>query len=203
MHPGQVRAPRLLATGLWLSVTAGATGMVWMATSLVAADVTDRSAPVIAPREVASALESGAAKGQTPAPATTARPTTTVPVRSAPATTAAPPTTRAVTPTPTTLPAATPSTVKASPATSSTTSTTQFAANAATYSTAGGVVRVSCNGILITLLSAIPNNGFAVQIVARGPANVDVRFVGLGQTFSVQAVCFGQPIRYYGEAPYR
>lgn len=203
MHPGIVRAPGLLAAGLWLSVTAGATGMVWMATSLVAADVTDRSAPVIAPREVASALESSAA-GRAPATTTTTNPRPTTTSRAAPPTTSAPPTTRAPAATPTTVPTASTSTVKAPPTTPpAPTSTTQLPANAATYSTAGGVVRVSCNGVLITLVSAIPNNGFAVDVVARGPANVDVHFLGFGQNLSVQAVCFGQPIRYYGDVPNR
>jgi hypothetical protein len=59
------------------------------------------------------------------------------------------------------------------------------------------VVAVSCSGFYITLVSAIPNNGYGANVVARGPANVDVRFVGPRQELSVKAVCFGHPIRYY------
>lgn len=59
------------------------------------------------------------------------------------------------------------------------------------------MVRVACNGFLIQLISAIPSNGYAVNVLAAGPGNVDVRFVGSGRDVSVKAVCFGQPIRYY------
>jgi hypothetical protein len=98
------------------------------------------------------------------------------------------------------------------PAPPVTTSTTRPAASATTvapalptgtYSTAGGVVRVSCNGLLISLVSAIPTNGFATNVVAAGPGNVDVHFVRPGQDLSVKAVCFGQPIRYDGAFPTR
>nr|MDQ3642770.1 hypothetical protein [Actinomycetota bacterium] len=73
----------------------------------------------------------------------------------------------------------------------------------ATYSTSGGVVRVACDGFFIELISAIPSNGFAVDVVARGPANVEVHFVRSGQDLSVKAVCYGQPIRYYDQGPPR
>jgi hypothetical protein len=62
---------------------------------------------------------------------------------------------------------------------------------------------VACNGLLIELLSAIPSNGYAVEVVTGGPANVDVHFVRAGQDLSVKAVCFGQPIRYYEQNPPR
>src|SRR5947209_419700 len=38
---------RLFAVGLWLCVTAAATTIVWAGTSTVAADLTDRPAPVV------------------------------------------------------------------------------------------------------------------------------------------------------------
>jgi len=63
------------------------------------------------------------------------------------------------------------------------------------------VVRVSCNGLLIQLVSAIPSNGYAVRVVAAGPGNVDVHFLGSGQDVPVRAVCFGQPIRYDDQIP--
>jgi hypothetical protein len=62
---------------------------------------------------------------------------------------------------------------------------------------------VACNGFFIDLISAIPNSGYAVHVVAGGPANVDVHFVRTGQDLSVKAVCFGQPIRYYDQNPPR
>jgi hypothetical protein len=65
------------------------------------------------------------------------------------------------------------------------------------------VVRVACNGFFIDLISAIPGNGYAVHVLAAGPANVDVHFVGSGQDVSVKAVCFGQPVRYYDQNPPR
>jgi hypothetical protein len=62
---------------------------------------------------------------------------------------------------------------------------------------------VACSGFFIDLVSAIPNSGYAVNVVAGGPANVDVHFVRPGQDVSVKAVCFGQPIRYYDQSPPR
>ncbi len=73
---------------------------------------------------------------------------------------------------------------------------------AVTYSTSGGAVRVACSGSSINLISAIPSNGYAVNVVADGPANVDVRFMGSGPEQSVQAGCLsGQPFRYSGHGP--
>lgn len=49
---GGMPLSRLFATALWLVVTAASTGIVWMATSAVAADVTDRPASVLANGDV-------------------------------------------------------------------------------------------------------------------------------------------------------
>ena len=65
------------------------------------------------------------------------------------------------------------------------------------------MVRVECTGVFIDLVSAIPSNGYTAKVVADGPENVDVRFVGFGQELSVKAVCSGDPIRYYGPTPPR
>jgi hypothetical protein len=62
---------------------------------------------------------------------------------------------------------------------------------------------VACTGFFIELVSAIPNNGYAVEVVAGGPVNVEVHFLRPGQDLSVKAVCFGQPIRYYEQTPPR
>lgn len=206
-----MQLPRLFAAGLWLGVTAAATGMVWTATSIVAADVTDRPPPVVAQRDVVNALAPAAAA---PAPTTTTTaaghgPATTRPasgaVSGAPGTTTpvqAGPSGQGQQPAPTT-PATLPTTVAPMPTTRPTTPTTVPPGTTGTYSTAGGVVRVACSGLLISLVSAIPTNGFATNVVAAGPANVDVHFVARGQDLSVKAVCFGQPIRYYDQFPTR
>ena len=187
---------RVLAVGLWLAVTLASTAMVWAATSIVAADVTDRPPAVVAHEDVVSELASGPT---VPTTTTTVRPpstTTTVAARSqAPAgpTTTVARQSPAVTVPPVTSPP-TPTTVRPAPVV---TPTTQAPARpTATYATAGGVVRVACNGLLIELLSAIPNNGYSVKVPVNGPANVEVHFVKSGQDVEVKAVCFGQPIRY-------
>jgi hypothetical protein len=202
--------PRLFATGLWLAVTATATAVVWAATSIVAADVTDRPAPVVAHSDVVNELAAGGAPPPGASTTTTSKPadapTVPVPSRGSTGSGAAVPATSppSTAPAPASVPTTPPTTVRTSPVAGPTTSTTTPASpESATYSTAGGVVGVSCNGFLITLLYAIPNNGFAAQVLAHGPANVDVRFVGAGQSLSVQAVCFGRPIRYYGDIPTR
>lgn len=203
--------PRSFASGLWLAATVASTAMVWTATSIVAADVTDRPARVLAHQEVVSALESGPSAAKAAPTSTTAKPatttTTTVPARGRgstptsagpPALGATPPqalqpgaTTPALPPptTPTTAPAPRP--VSPPP--------TQAPRPTATYSTPGGVVGVACNGFFIDLISAIPSNGYAVEVVAGGPVNVDVHFRRAGQELSVKVVCFGQPIRYFDD----
>lgn len=195
----------MFAIGLWLTVTVTSTAMVWTATSIVAADVTDRPASVLAHHEVVSELESGSPAPQTAPTSTTTKAggsTSTVPSpgrRQVPASPSPPapapagPSTRA-TPAPGALPGARP----ASPAPPQ-----PPPRPTATYSTSGGVVRVACSGYFIELISAIPSNGYAVNVVAGGPANVEVHFLGFGQDVSVKAVCFGQPIRYYDQTPPR
>ena len=200
--------PRLLATAVWLAVTVGLTAMVWTATSIVAADVTDRPAAVVPHRDVVSELASGPSTvGTTTTTVPTTGPSTstvpgrgpgavpanpTAPVPTAPARNS-PPVVPIVPPptTVTTAPAAPPTTVRPGP-----TTTLPPSRPAATYSTTGGVVSVACNGVFIELIAAIPANGYAVDVVDAGPAKVEVHFVRSGRDVPVRAVCFGQPIRY-------
>ena len=189
--------PRLFAVGLWLVATLVSTAIVWTATSTVAADVTDRPAPVVPRRDVVSQLATVPPTTTTtttqPAPTSTTRVRTTVPRN--PATTApAPPTTRPATP---------PTTVAAPPPVTTPPTTQAPARPTATYPTAGGVVRVACDGLFIQLLSATPADGWSAVVVDRGPVTVEVHFTRLGQVATVKAVCFGQPIRYFGDTPTR
>jgi cytoskeletal protein RodZ len=189
----------MLTAGLWLVVTMVSTAIVWTATSTVAADVTDRPAPVVPHRDVVSQLQSSPPEPRPPTTATrpstsTTRPRTTVP-RNAPVT--APPTTQpALSP-----PPASTTTVAAAPTATAPPTTQVPLRPTATYSTAGGVVRVSCDGFFIRLLSATPTDGYRVIVTAGGPVNVEVHFVRFSQDVSVKVICFGQPIRYYEDSP--
>ena len=191
--------PRVFAVGLWIVATLISTAIVWTATSTVAADVTDRPAPVVPRRDVVSELATVPSTRATtttttpPAPTSTTRPRTTVP-RNSPTTAPAPPTTQ---------PAAPTTTAVARPPATSPPTTQAPSRPTATFPTAGGVVRVACDGILIQLLSATPADGWSAIVASRGPVNVEVNFVRLGQTATVKAVCFGQPIRYFGDTPAR
>ena len=186
--------PRLVSVGLWLLATLVSTAIVWTATSTVAADVTDRPAPVIPRRDVVSALATVPPTTTTTvrATTTTTRVVRTTVARNSP-TTAPPP--------PTTQPAAPATTVAAPPPVTAPPSTQAPAANTATYPTPAGVVRVACDGFLIRLLSATPADGWSAVVVAGGPLNVEVRFLRLAQVATVRAFCLGQPIRYFGEFP--
>ncbi len=220
---GAVGPHRLFAVGLWLAATVASTALVWAATSIVAADVTDRPAPLVAHDDVVSELESGSSVVGTTTTSTTqavSGPASTVPASgqaaapagpNVPLPGAAPP--RAPQGGVTVAPAAPPTTTRTTPPAgvgvvpapgSVGPSASQAGSRpSATYSTDGGVVRVACTGVFIDLVSAIPGNGYAVNVVADGPENVDVRFVGSGQELSVKAVCSGEPIRYYGQTPPR
>lgn len=201
-------APRLVAAGLWLVATILSTAIVWTATSNVAADVTDRPAPVIEHHDVVRQLESGSPEPQptTTAVASGAGPLTTTPSdgeRPAPAT-ASPPSTAAPTESPEPPVSASPSSPPRSGAPVSP-PTTRPGPEAtvrptATFSTPGGSVRVACEGFFfISLISATPADGYRAVVVDRGPGKVEVDFVRAGQDFSVNAFCFGQPIRYSEE----
>ncbi|MGI8776960.1 MAG: hypothetical protein ACR2LJ_06140 [Acidimicrobiales bacterium] len=195
---------RLLAVGLWLCVTAAATAIVWAGTSTVAADLTDRPAPVVAHRDVVSALESGASDADT-APGIgvpdTKAPTSTVPADGGGSASAAP-LAPAPGPTPspgptTTMPVA-PSPAPATGGSASPPTTPPPRPHTATYSTTGGVVTVACtNYFFIRLLSATPSNGYSVDVVTPGPAFVEVHFVRAGQDVAVRAFCLGEPTRIY------
>ena len=206
---------RLLAVGLWLLVTGAATAIVWAGTSTVAADLTDRPAPLVDHREVVEALQPGPTEDKTedktepgittPAPG---GPTTTVssprpgsetipsytPVPPPSGSSAQPPSAGRPTPAPTP-----PTTRPASPPT-----TAPPGRPTATYSTAGGVARVACTGpfnFLVELVSATPNNGYAVRVVNPGPYYVEVHFVRPGRVEPLWAYCLGEPMRAYGGPP--
>lgn len=200
---------RSFAVGLWVCVTALATAIVWAGTSTVAADLTDRPAPVVAHRDVVNALvsdskspDSGTAPGLTTPPGAGAAPTVAPDGQAPPiAAPAAPvpgpagprsPQPGVVTPSP----PAPPVTGSSSPPT-----TEAPGRPMATYSTAGGVVTVACTGFVIELVSATPNNGWAVDVVTAGPFYVEVHFVGAGRDDPLWAFCLGQPVRAYGGAP--
>ena len=186
--------PRLVSVGLWLLATLVSTAIVWTATSTVAADVTDRPAPVVPRRDVVSALATVPPTTTTTtlrATTTTTRVVRTTVARNAPTTAPAPPTTR---------PAA-PATTVAPPPPATTTTTKAPSGPTATYPTAGGVVRVACDGLLIRLVSATPADGWSAVVVDRGPVTVEVHFLRFAQIATVKAVCFNQPIRYFGEIP--
>ena len=186
--------PRLVSFGLWLLATLVSTTIVWTATSTVAADVTDRPARVVPRRDVVSALATVPTTTTTsttlPATTSTTRVARTTVPRNSPTTALAPPTTRPA-----------PATTVAPPPPVTTTTTKAPSGPTATYPTAGGVVRVVCDGILIHLLSATPADGWSAVVVTGGPLTVEVRFLRLGQVATVKAVCFGQPIRYFGDIP--
>jgi hypothetical protein len=193
---------RSIAAGIWLALTVTATLIVWAAVSVVAADVTDRPAPVVAHRDVVVALQAGSGETTTTDTTTTAVPraapaATTVAPRVATATTTpertvvtiAPPVGQATT---TTAPRATTTTTKppVHPPT-----TPPFAGGTATYSTAGGVVAVGCTGpSSIRLIAALPADGYQALVTPGGTLFVQVNFVSPARTVSVSAVCFfGQP----------
>jgi len=203
-------ASRLLAVGLWLAVTAAATAIVWAGTSTVAADLTDRPAPVIAHQDVVNALQSDAPAPETtpgispPAPDATGAPSAADPTgddAAVPTPGATPPgvsgseTPPAIAGVPAPVPAAPPTTVVSPPTTQAPQGPT------ATYSLAGGTVTVACtNGFFIGLVSATPNNGYAVNVVAAGPYYVEVHFVRAGRDDPLWAYCLGRPVRAYGGA---
>ncbi len=198
---------RSLAVALWLGVTIAATAIVWAGTSTVAADLTDRPAPVVAHQDVVNALQSDSPAPETAPGITTpdaggasptvptggtgtavAAPSSTVPGASS----SANPAPGAVAPTP--APETPPTTQPAGPP------TTQGPQRPTTaYPTAGGVVTVACrNAFLIDLVSATPNNGYSVNVVNRGPYYVEVHFVRAGRDEPLWAYCLGQPMRAYG-----
>ena len=208
-----MRLPRLFAVGLWLAATVGSTTIVWTATSIVAADVTDRPAPLVARRDVVSELESGSAvvgtTTSTTLKASGASPTVPAPGRVPVVTSPPAPAPPSRAPQVTLAPISTTTTAAAvagpapGPPPTAPPTTQPPSRPTATYSTSGGVVRVACDRFFIELISAIPSNGWSARVLAAGPGNVDVRFVRPGQELSVKAACFGQPFRYYEQDPPR
>ena len=194
---------RSIAAGIWLALTVTATLIVWAAVSVVAADVTDRPAPVVAHRDVVVALQAGSGEPTTSSTTSTTAPrvapAATTPARSATTTTtpgrAAAPLAPAGQATTTTLPRATTTTTKppARPPT-----TTSFAGGTATYSNEGGVVAVGCTSFnTIRLVAALPFDGYQALVTSGGPLFVQVNFVRPTRNISVSAACFfGQPIQF-------
>lgn len=183
---------RFLTVALWLATTASATGLAWAATSVVAGDVTDRPAPVVAQREVVEALRADPPAVTTPSTTQAPPPATPDPDPPAPSTAPAEP--------PSPLPAM-PTTTVAPPVSTTTAPvavTTTVPPVAGTpptptgaFSSAGGVVTVTCTGFFIRLVTASPADGYAVEVLDRGPATVDVHFSRSGEEVRIRLVCFG------------
>ena len=199
-----MRVRRYLTAGIWLATTVGATALVWTATSVVAGDVTDRPAPVLAQREVVQALQVDPPGDRTTTTVTTPRTPTSTVARSAaptpplvgPVQPPAPEAGAALPPPPPATSTTTASLPTANPTTPPTTA--RPVDPTATFSTAGGVVTSSCTGYFIRLVAATPTDGYAAEVLDRGPATVDVHFVGPAETeeIRVRLVCLGGgPIR--------
>ncbi len=197
---------RSLAAGIWLALTVSATLIVWAAVSVVAADVTDRPAPVVAHHDVVVALNGGApiettsittvpvpARATAPVSPTSAagRPTTTVPgSRTVPTTAPVLGST-----TTTTRPPVTSTTKPPGHPVPTTTTTAPAVGGTATYSNDGGTVAVACTSFnTIRLVAALPNDGFQAVVTTPGPLFVQVNFVGQGRNLPISGFCFfGQP----------
>jgi cytoskeletal protein RodZ len=204
---------RYLAAGIWLALTVAATLIVWAAVSVVAADVTDRPAPVVPHRDVVVALQAGSASSSETTTTASATTTTTRSARPVPATTATPrtPTTSApggtgaaggpavAAPTTTTVATSAPTT-RAPVHPPSPPTTLAPTAGTAAYSNTGGTVAVACSGFnFIRLVTALPNDGFQAVVFSSGPFFVQVNFVGAGGNLPVAAICiFGQPFQIKG-----
>jgi hypothetical protein len=201
-----VRTRRLFGAGLWLATTAAATALVWAATSVVAADVTDRPAPVVPHRDVVSALATPPANPETsPTTAPPKVPSSTLATTSVvgPSTSSsAARSTSTTNPTQSTtfVPFSVPTTVPATPPTTRPTgpTTTPAPQVTATYSTEGGVVTVACTGpSSIRLVSATPADGYFVFVVSGGPQYVGLQFHSANNGVTVGASCvFGLPHRF-------
>lgn len=166
--------------------------MVWAATSVVAGDVTDRPAPVVAHREVVQALAATpSTTSTTPAVTAPTSPRPTVPQRPTQAVPVEGPSQPQGPGPGTTLPSPTTTTVPTTASTAPPPTTAPPIDPTATFSTAGGVVTATCSGYFIRLVSATPTDGYAVQVLDRGPATVDVHFTGSGDEVRVRLVCFG------------
>jgi hypothetical protein len=206
---------RYLAAGIWLLLTVTATLIVWEAVGVVAADVTDRPAPVVAYHQVVVALQAGSTSTTTTVPTGVTVPT--VPSRSLPTgpagrTPTAPSTTVAGGPsvvpigplfgsatTTTTTPPSSPPTTKApSHPVATTTTTTPASSGTATYTTPGGVIAVDCTAFsTIRLVAALPFDSFQAVVVSGGPYFVEVNFIGPTANYPVYAACFfGQPFQF-------
>jgi cytoskeletal protein RodZ len=200
---------RYFAAGIWLALTVAATLIVWTAVSVVAADVTDRPAPVVAHHDVIVALAGGSATTTTSTTSGSAPPTTRIiPLTTVPRATKSPSPTlpRAAISTPTnpvpttvtpTSPTTRPPVRPAAPPT-----TVAPAGATATYSTTGGVLVVACTGYYtIRLVAALPNDGYQALVLTAGPNFVSVDFATSGRSLLVSAACFfGQPFEYTNQS---
>ncbi len=65
----------------------------------------------------------------------------------------------------------------------------------ATFSSTGGTATVSCQGSVISLVSASPANGYTLAVRSSGPDTVDVDFNAQTRVSNVRARCSnGQPV---------
>ena len=206
-----MRRAAILALGAWIVATATATVVSWLGVGAVTRAVTASAEPAIPHARLAAQSPSTPAQLAAPPPTTTttAATTTTVPTlrsrtvyvpatRSSGASVPAP-TTTPTTPTTTTTTVAGPATTSTQPASSSTSTSSPPESMPATYSSPGGQITVRCSGDEISLLSALPANGYQLRVNNGGPKQVTVSFSGNSGGYQISAVCQnGNPVRVEG-----
>jgi hypothetical protein len=201
----------LIVVGVWIGVTAGATVMAWAAVSFVASGVTDRPAAALPSGAVVAALRAGAVAHTQPS----VPPTTVAAKPNATGSTVARPAAAPVLTAPGPTASAKGGTVPVSPTTAPRSDAGRPTSGdgggpsagggappvpppgadaTQTFSTPGGVATAMCHGSSISLTSASPTDGYALNVAKSGPEEIDVRFEGKDRAYEVRAKCVnGQP----------
>ncbi|HET7723497.1 MAG TPA: hypothetical protein VFK68_02560 [Propionibacteriaceae bacterium] len=173
MAKGSGRRITAVAAASWLVATLVTSLVVWRA---VAVFTDGESTDVLSAPQVSARLGSATA---TPRPTSAAPTFTPSPSRSSVETT-----TRSSSETSESSPAS-----QVSPQTSSAVPTVAATPVVRTWTVAGGSLSVSCQGQVLTLVYARPQDGWRVETEHHGSDRVDVAFERVGQGTDVRAAC--------------
>ncbi|MCW2766117.1 MAG: hypothetical protein JWO11_2076 [Nocardioides sp.] len=188
----KVSRAALVGVATWLVVVAVGSTLVWVVISRAGAGVVSSDQTAFGSSTSPAPQPSSSAPSKDPSKSSSGRPSQQPTVTTSPS----------ESPTGPASPAGGASGPATQPATSAPEPPPPVTARRATWQGPGGRVVAECRGASVSLASAQPNGGYAIDVGDRGPEQLEVEFEGRdsGAKFHVTAVCSGGAPRFSVES---
>jgi hypothetical protein len=174
----------------WCVATAMSAGLVWLGLSPVLRTAVPERVDTGSPADLQRSVQEGLGAGPKPSP--TGRSPSAAPSTAPPARTPSPPRSPSARPSPATAAAPSPSIVDGWTVLTEQDGSTSYLRH---FDTDGGETTIRMTPGLVSLVSATPDPGYAMETLQPGPDRVVVRFYAAGELFTVDAI-------WWQNAPY-